>query len=170
MKNSKWLLACGLIASMSLASCGGGSKPEVEKTPEPVVEQTVPRDTFPDDLWMQENKQKEGVVESNGIQYKILKEGTGAKPNKRKRVKINFEVRLTNGKLVESHMGKDVMELLVGNVIPGLQNALTQMPEGSLWEIYIPWDLAYGEEGSKNIPPHSALIFKVKMIEVVKLK
>ena len=170
MKSNKWLLACGVIASLSLASCGGGPKPEVEKTEEPAVEQAVPRDTFPDDLWMQANKEKEGVVESNGIQYKILKEGTGAKPNKRKRVKINFEVRLTNGKLVESHMGKDVMELFVGNVIPGLQNALTQMPEGSLWEIYIPWNLAYGEEGSKNIPPHSALIFKVKMIEVVKLK
>ena len=99
----------------------------------------------------------------------MLEEGKGAKPNKRKRVKMNFELRLTNGKVVESHWGKDVVELPLSNVIPGLQNAMTLMPEGSTWEIYVPWQLGYGEEGSKNIPPHSALIFKVKLIEIIKL-
>ena len=85
-------------------------------------------------------------------------------------MKTNVDLRLANGKLVESHQGKDIAEVGVTNVIPGLQNALTMMPEGSLWEIYVPWQLAYGEEGSKGIPPHSALIFKVKLLEVVKLK
>jgi FKBP-type peptidyl-prolyl cis-trans isomerase FklB len=169
MKNKGFIVVfSGLLA---LASCGGGAqkKAEVETPPVEEVKPEV-RDTFPSDKWMEENKQKEGVVEADGIQYKVLQEGTGDKPNKRKRVKMNFEVRLTNGKLVESHWGKDVMELPVANVIPGLQNALTLMPEGSTWEIYIPWQLGYGAEGSKNIPPYSALIFKVKLIEVVKLK
>lgn len=166
------LLLLTAAAMLTIISCGD-NKPK--EAPEPPTEDSVAvvaevRDTFPADKWMEENKQKEGVIESNGIQYKVLQEGTGEKPNKRKRVKINFEVRLTNGKVVESHMGKDVMELPVANVIPGLQNALTQMPEGSTWEIYIPWQLGYGAEGSKNIPPHSALIFKVKLIEVVKLR
>lgn len=158
---------------LALASCGSDGKDNTKAGAEvPKVEEAVEevRDTFPADKWMLENKQKEGVVESDGIQYKVLKEGNGDKPNRRKRVKMNFELRLTDGKLVESHMGKDVVELPVANVIPGLQNALVQMPEGSTWEIYVPWQLAYGEEGSKGIPPHSALVFKVKLIEVVKLK
>ncbi len=164
-----------LIASVCLiafASCGGDGKKSEEAPVADEVKDTVVevRDTFPADRWMEENKLKEGVVESNGIQYKVIEEGKGDKPNKRKRVKMNFDLRLTNGKVVESHWGKDVMELYVSNVIPGLQNALTQMQEGSTWEIYVPWQLGYGEEGSKNIPPHSALIFKVKLIEVVKLK
>ena len=166
------MAAAGL---MILASCGGGGSKETAQQAPAEEKDTaeavaVVRDTFPADRWMEENKLKDGVVEENGIQYKVLQEGTGDKPNKRKRVKMNFEVRLTNGKLVESHWGKDVMELPVANVIPGLQNALTLMPEGSTWEIYIPWQLGYGAEGSKNIPPYSALIFKVKLIEVVKLK
>ena len=166
------MLMMAALAVVALASCGGGSPKEV-KTEAPATADTaavvVVRDTFPADKWMEENKQKEGVIESDGIQYKVIQEGTGKKPNKRMRVKMNFELRLTNGKVVESHMGKDVMELPVSKVIPGLQNALRQMPEGSTWEIYIPWQLGYGAEGSKNIPPHSALIFKVKLIEVVKL-
>ncbi len=168
----KLMFFAALAALATLASCGSDSnKEKTADAPAPAADTVaVKRDTLPADRWMIDNKQKEGVVEANGIQYKILKEGTGDKPNKRKRVKINFEVRLTNGKLVESHMGNDVMELPVSAVIPGLQNALTLMPEGSTWEIYIPWDLAYGAEGSKGIPPYSALIFKVKLIEVVKLK
>ena len=121
--------------------------------------------------YLDANAKRQGVVVTkSGLQYEVLQEGKGSKPNKRKRVKMNFELRLTNGKVVESHWGKDVMELPVANVIPGLQNALTLMPEGSTWEIYIPWQLGYGAEGSKNIPPYSALIFKVKLLEVVKLK
>lgn len=161
------------VCLMAFAACGGNNKPAApEPTPapeEPKDTVVVVRDTFPADRWMEENKQKEGVVEANGIQYKVLEEGKGAKPNKRKRVKMNFELRLTNGKVVESHWGKDVVELPLSNVIPGLQNAMTLMPEGSTWEIYVPWQLGYGEEGSKNIPPHSALIFKVKLIEIIKL-
>ena len=173
MRKSVFMMAAAGL--MILASCGGNSNKEavqqaVSEEKDTTASVAVVRDTFPADRWMEENKTKEGVVEANGIQYKVLTEGTGEKPNKRKRVKMNFEVRLTNGKLVESHWGKDVMELPVANVIPGLQNALTLMPEGSTWEIYIPWQLGYGTEGSKNIPPYSALIFKVKLIEVVKLK
>ena len=170
MKKFIYLIASACL--IAFASCGSDNK-KAEETPAPEEQKdtlAVERDTFPADRWMEENKLKEGVVEANGIQYKVLEEGKGDKPNKRKRVKMNFDLRLTNGKVVESHWGKDVMELAVSNVIPGLQNALTQMPEGSTWEIYVPWQLGYGEEGSKNIPPHSALIFKVKLIEVVKLK
>ena len=159
MKKLFYLTAA--VCLMAFAACGGNNKPAApEPTPapeEPKDTVVVVRDTFPADRWMEENKQKEGVVEA------------GAKPNKRKRVKMNFELRLTNGKVVESHWGKDVVELPLSNVIPGLQNAMTLMPEGSTWEIYVPWQLGYGEEGSKNIPPHSALIFKVKLIEIIKL-
>ena len=167
MKNKGFIVVfSGLLA---LASCGGGAqkKAEVETPPVEEVKPEV-RDTFPSDKWMEENKQKEGVVEADGIQYKVLQEGTGVKPNRRKRVKINFELRTYEGKLVESHMGKDVVDLFVSNLIPGLQNALVMMPEGSTWEVYVPWRLGYGEEGAKNIPPHSALIFKIKLIEVAK--
>ena len=169
MKNIKktvWMVITGIAA---LASCGGNAPQE--KTAETPAADTVAvvqvRDSFPDDKWMIENKQKEGVTEIDGIQYRVITEGTGKQPNRRSRVKLNFDTRLTNGKVVESHWGKDVMELPVSKVIPGLQNALRLMPVGSTWEIYIPWDLAYGEEGAKNIPPHSALIFKVKLLDIV---
>ena len=163
------MLTCGTTVVMT--SCGGGSA-QPEKTTEEVVADTlaepVKRDTFPADRWMEENKQKEGVIEKDSIQYRVIQEGTGKIPNRRMRVKMNFDLRLTNGKVVESHQGKDVMELPISRLIPGLQNALRLMPEGSTWEIYVPWQLGYGEEGSKNIPPHSALIFKVHLIEIVR--
>lgn len=156
----------GLLA---FASCGDGGQKKAEVETPPVEEVTPEvRDTFPSDKWMAENKLKEGVMEADGIQYKVLQEGTGNKPNRRKRVKINFELRTYEGKLVESHMGKDVVEVFVSNLIPGMQNALVMMPEGSTWEIYVPWRLGYGEEGAKNIPPHSALIFKLKLVEIAK--
>ena len=170
---NKWLILSFSVAMTVFAACSDNKNKEnaaPTAAPKDTVETAVPRDTFPADRWMEENKTKEGVVEANGIQYKVLEEGKGDKPNKRKRVKMNFDLKLTNGKVVESHWGKDVMELAITNVLPGLQNALTMMPEGSTWEIYVPWQLGYGAEGSKGIPPYSALIFKVKLIEVVKLK
>jgi FKBP-type peptidyl-prolyl cis-trans isomerase FklB len=168
----KSLLFFAPVCLLALAACGGGNKQPVKAPATEEVKDTVVaevRDTFPADRWMEENKQKEGVKEANGIQYKVIQEGDGDKPSKRNRVKMNFELRLTNGKLIESHWGKDVVELPLTKVIPGLQNAVTQMPKGSTWEIYVPWQLGYGEEGSKGIPPHSALIFKVKLIDVIKL-
>ena len=163
------ILTCG--TTIMCTSCGGNTEKKIQAEAEATADTVaveVKRDTFPADKWMEENKQKEGVVEKDGIQYRIIKEGTGKIPNKRMRVRMNFDLRLTNGKVVESHQGKDVMELAISNVIPGLQNALRLMPEGSIWEVYVPWDLGYGEEGSKNIPPHSALIFKIHLIEIVK--
>jgi len=166
----KVLFFAASICLLALVSCGGEPK-KAPQTPAPEeVKDTVVevKDTFPADRWMEENKQKEGVLEANGIQYKVIKEGTGAKPNKRNRVKMNFELRLPSGKVIESHWGKDVVEIPLIKVIPGMQNGVTQMPEGSTWEIYVPWQLGYGAEGTKEIPPHSALIFKVKLIEVIK--
>ncbi len=172
-KNIYWMIAAILTSGtiMMSTSCGGNNEKKAQAEAEATVDTVaveVKRDTFPADKWMEENKQKEGVVEKDGIQYRILKEGTGKIPNKRMRVRMNFDLRLTNGKVVESHQGKDVMELPISRLIPGLQNALRLMPEGSTWEVYVPWDLGYGEEGAKNVPPHSALIFKVHLIEIVK--
>jgi len=168
---NKWCIFTLAVTMTALIACSDNKKKETAAEPQPKEEvaEPVPRDTFPADRWMEENKTKEGVMEANGIQYKVITEGKGPKPNKRKRVKMNFELRLTNGKLVESHWGSDVMELAIANVMPGLQNALTMMNEGSTWEVYVPWQLGYGAEGSKGIPPHSALIFKVKLIEVVQM-
>ena len=163
------MMTCG--GAILSTSCGGGSAQQEKATDEAVAEtvaEPVKRDTFPADRWMEENKQKEGVIEKDSIQYRVIKEGTGKIPNRRMRVRMNFDLRLTNGKVIESHQGKDVMELPISKLIPGLQNALRLMPEGSTWEIYVPWELGYGEEGTKNIPPHSALIFKVHLIEIVR--
>ena len=167
MRNKGLLLVfSGLLA---LASCGDGGqkKAEVET---PLVEEVKPevRDTFPSDKWMEENKQKEGVVEADGIQYKVLQEGTGAKPNRRKRVKINFELKTYEGKLVESHMGKDVVDVAVQNLIPGMQNALVMMPEGSTWEVYVPWKLVEQGKEKEKIKPFSVLIYKIHVISIKK--
>lgn len=105
-----------------------------------------------------------------GVQYKVIKEGSGRKPTYTSVVDVHYEGRLIDGTVFDSSRrhGDTPATFQVNRVIKGWQEAITAMPEGSEWEIYIPQELAYGEQAIGNIKPYSMLIFKVELIKVVK--
>lgn len=121
--------------------------------------------------FLADNAKKEGVTTTeSGLQYKVIVEGKGEKPQATDRVKVNYEGRLVDGTVFDSSAkhGDKPLEFKANQVIKGWTEALTLMPVGSKWELYIPYDLAYGERDSGKIKPFSALIFTVELVEIVK--
>ncbi|MBR1712294.1 MAG: FKBP-type peptidyl-prolyl cis-trans isomerase [Alloprevotella sp.] len=117
--------------------------------------------------WMQEKSKEEGVKElGQGVYYKELVAGTGAKPAETDRILMEYEGRLMNDSVFDSTIarqpGKPV-EMGVNGMIEGMRLALTAMPVGSEWEIYIPYDKAYGAAPQGPMPAFSNLKFRVKL-------
>jgi FKBP-type peptidyl-prolyl cis-trans isomerase FklB len=122
-----------------------------------------------EEAFLSENKKKEGVqVLPSGLQYKIVKDGTGKKPTAKDSVTVNYRGSLIGGKEFDSSYSRNEPATFpVGGVIPGWTEALQLMKSGSKWEIYIPSKLAYGETGvGEVIPPNSTLIFEVELLSV----
>lgn len=105
----------------------------------------------------------------SGLQYKVLKSGEGRKPGRTDKVKCHYEGTFPNGQKFDSSYDRDEPAVFgVNQVIAGWTEALQLMSEGSAWELYIPYNLAYGEAGAPGaIPPYSTLVFKVELIEVL---
>lgn len=121
--------------------------------------------------FLAENKEKEGVVTlPSGLQYKIITAGKGEIPADTSRVKVNYRGTLIDGtEFDSSYKRKEPATFRANQVIKGWTEALTMMPVGSKWELYIPSDLAYGtRETGGDIKPYSALIFEVELLEIVK--
>ena len=118
--------------------------------------------------FLADNAKKEGVVTlPSGVQYKVIKEGTGAIPADTSLVKVNYEGRLINDSIFDSSYKRGNPTTFRANqVIKGWTEALCKMPAGSIWEVYIPQELAYGEREQNIIKPFSALIFKIELLEV----
>lgn len=119
--------------------------------------------------FLAKNKTKPGVVTlDDGLQYKILVKGTGPKPTTNDIVTVHYAGQLINGKEFDSSYKRgQPISFPVTGVIPGWVEALQLMPTGSTWELYIPANLAYGEQGAQpDIGPNETLIFKVKLISV----
>ena len=117
--------------------------------------------------FLAENKSKEGVVEtSSGLQYKIIKAGKGKTPAGSDKVTVNYEGKLIDGTVFDSSYGKDPISFPLNGVIKGWTEGLQLMKEGGTSELYIPSDLAYGDQGNPSIPGGSTLIFKVELIKV----
>lgn len=120
--------------------------------------------------FLAENAKKEGVVVlPSGLQYKVVKEGSDRIAGKTDTVRCHYEGRFINGQVFDSSYKRGVpAEFGVNQVIKGWTEALQLMGEGAEWELYIPYNLAYGEAGAHgSIPPYSALIFKVEVIKVL---
>lgn len=119
--------------------------------------------------FLAENKTKEGVqVTPSGLQYKIIKQGTGAVPTAEQRVKVHYKGTLIDGTEFDSSYKRNEPTVFAANqVIKGWTEALTMMPVGSKWELYIPQELAYGSRNQGKIKPFSALIFEVELVEIV---
>ena len=114
------------------------------------------------------NAKKDGVKTlESGVQYKVLKEGTGAIPADTSLVKVHYEGRLLNDSVFDSSYKRgEPITLRCNQTIKGWTDAMVHMPAGSVWEVYIPQDLAYGEREQGDIKPFSALIFKIELLEV----
>lgn len=122
--------------------------------------------------FLAENKTKEGVqVTASGLQYKIIKQGTGAKPTANQKVKVHYKGTLLDGtEFDSSYKRNEPTTFAADQVIKGWTEALTMMPVGSKWELYIPQELAYGSRNMGKIKPFSTLIFEVELIEIVEDK
>jgi FKBP-type peptidyl-prolyl cis-trans isomerase len=119
-------------------------------------------------LFMEENKQKEGVQTlPSGLQYKVLMEGSGKTPKATDEVTINYRGSLLDGTEINSSYKSGKPGIFrVDRVIRGWMEALQLMKEGSKWQLFVPPALGYGERGEGRIPPNSTLIFEVELISV----
>ena len=118
--------------------------------------------------WMAANAKKPGVKTlPSGVQYKVIKEGAGAMPKDTSLVKVNYEGRLIDGTVFDSsYKNGQPVSLRANQVIKGWTEALVHMPAGSVWELYIPQELAYGEREQGQIKPYSPLVFKIELLSV----
>ena len=123
--------------------------------------------------FLEENKTKEGVITTeSGLQYKVIKAGNGEIPTKESSVKVNYKGTLIDGtEFDRSYKRNAPATFRADQVIKGWTEALTMMPVGSKWELYIPQELAYGSrETGGLIKPFSTLIFEVELLEIEKKK
>jgi FKBP-type peptidyl-prolyl cis-trans isomerase FklB len=123
------------------------------------------------DSFLQKNKEKQGVVvTASGLQYKVVKMGTGAKPTPSDIVKVHYTGTLINGTKFDSSIDRgQPAQFLLSGVIKGWVEGLQLMPIGSKFVLYIPADLAYGAtQASEFIKPYSTLIFEVELLDIVK--
>lgn len=121
--------------------------------------------------FLADNKTKEGVVTTeSGLQYKIITKGTGAIPADTCKVKVNYKGTLIDGtEFDSSYKRKEPATFRANQGIKGWTEALTMMPVGSKWELYIPYDLAYGSrETGGQIKPFSTLIFEIELLDIEK--
>lgn len=117
------------------------------------------------------NKGRAGVVTlPSGLQYQVLQQGNGEKPKATDKVKCHYHGTLINGTVFDSSVERGTPAVFgVNQVIPGCVEALQLMPVGSKWRLFIPSNLAYGENGAgEMIEPNSTLIFDVELLDIVK--
>ena len=118
-----------------------------------------------------ENAKKEGVITTaSGLQYRIIKEGNGPIPTISDKVKVHYEGKLIDGSIFDSSIQRgEPIVFGVTQVIPGWTEILQLMPVGSEYEIYVPYQLGYGERGAgQQIPPYAALVFQIQLLCIEK--
>lgn len=119
--------------------------------------------------FLAENAKREGIkVTESGLQYEVLKEGTGEKPSASSKVSVHYHGTLIDGTVFDSSVERgEPTSFGVNQVIKGWTEALQLMPQGSKWKLYIPADLAYGPRGAGGkIGPYETLIFEVELLEI----
>jgi FKBP-type peptidyl-prolyl cis-trans isomerase FklB len=122
------------------------------------------------EAFLEENRKKEGVTTlPSGLQYRVLREGKGKSPKSTDTVVVHYRGTLLNGtEFDSSYRRNEPAGIMLDSVIKGWKVALPLMKEGAKWQLVIPSDLAYGENGNRSIEPNSTLIFEVELISVLK--
>ncbi len=126
------------------------------------------------EAFLAENKKKEGVKTlASGLQYKVIKAGTGKKPKSTDTVTAHYRGTLINGTEFDSSYkrGQPATFPVSGGMIPGWTEALQLMEEGAKWQLFIPSNLAYGEKGAgRDIGPNATLIFEIELVSIQEKK
>ena len=120
--------------------------------------------------FLEENGKKRGVkVLPSGLQYKVIKNGTGKNPTAASKVKVHYRGTLINGKEFDSSYKRNApAEFNLNQVIPGWTEGLQLMKKGGKWQFFIPPNLGYGARGAgADVPPNSALIFEIELLEIL---
>lgn len=165
----------GKGGAMEMAQAQDYMRTKMDIIREKAIEKKYADNKAAGEKFLAENKTKEGVVTTeSGLQYKIITKGTGAIPADTSKVKVNYKGILIDGTEFDSSYkrkdkdGKSQPATFRANqVIKGWTEALTMMPVGSKWELYIPYDLAYGSrETGGQIKPFSTLIFEVELVGI----
>ncbi|MEA1897401.1 MAG: FKBP-type peptidyl-prolyl cis-trans isomerase [Bacteroidota bacterium] len=119
--------------------------------------------------FLEENSKREGVVTlPSGLQYRVIKEGNGPKPKSKDLVMVYYKGWLLSGEVFDEHLKRDPIPFKVDRIIPGWTEALQLMKEGAKWQLFIPYDLAYGTEirPSSIVVPYSMLTFEIELVKV----
>ena len=119
--------------------------------------------------FLADNAKRDGVTTlASGLQFEVLTAGSGAKPSREDNVRTHYHGTLIDGTVFDSSYERgQPAEFPVGGVIAGWTEALQLMNAGSKWRLYVPSELAYGAQGVGSIPPHSALVFDVELLDVL---
>lgn len=152
MKNPKTLFLAAL-AALGMVSHASAASPKEEG-----------------EAFLEKNKKVNGVkTTSSGLQYKVVKEGSGESPKATSTVKVHYTGTLINGKKFDSSRDRGTpAEFPLDRVIAGWTEGLQLMKKGATYDFYIPAKLAYGAADVPGIPPNSTLIFNVELIDIVK--
>ena len=119
--------------------------------------------------FMNENTMAPGVITTkSGLQYKIIKPGNGQKPNEKNSVECRYQGSLVNGTVFEQSPPNKSVVIKISDLIPGLKEALSLMPVGSKWEVYIPPKLGFAElDNAPNVGPAAILVYKLELLKIV---
>jgi FKBP-type peptidyl-prolyl cis-trans isomerase FklB len=157
---------------MTLAFAQTYSQSAAERIQEKALLETYADNKEAGKKFLAENKTKEGVqTTESGLQYKVITQGKGEVPTAESKVKVNYKGTLIDGTEFDSSYKRNEPSTFRANqVIKGWTEALTLMPVGSKWELYIPQELAYGSKDQGQIKPFSTLIFEVELVSIEKDK
>ncbi|MFA6813292.1 MAG: FKBP-type peptidyl-prolyl cis-trans isomerase [Bacteroidaceae bacterium] len=157
---------------MTMSQAQAYAQEKMETIKEKVSETKYADNKVAGEKFLAENKTKAGVITTkSGLQYKIITKGTGAIPSDTSKIKVNYKGTLIDGtEFDSSYKRNQPAEFRANQVIKGWTEALTMMPVGSKWELYVPQDLAYGSKMAGKIKPYSTLIFEVELLDITKDK
>lgn len=171
----KKMIAMAMAAMLltGMASCTGNSSSSSDTAEQTTLDygQQIKDNKTIGREFMEQNAKNDSVVQTqSGLQYIVLKEGTGAKPGPTDEVTVHYTGRLLDGTVFDSSVGRgEPATFPLDKVIPGWTEGLQLMSEGSKYRLFIPSELAYGSQGSGDkILPNATLIFDVELIKVVK--
>jgi FKBP-type peptidyl-prolyl cis-trans isomerase len=160
------------MVKKAMAATLDGSKAQLERQEiqKTVMDFITEKKSAEGKKFFEENKKKEGVNETaSGLQYKIIKEGTGANPKPTDKVKVHYRGTLLDGTEFDSSIKRgEPATFGLNQVIPGWTEGLQLLKEGGKAELYIPSKLGYGPGGSGRIPPDATLVFEVELISIEK--
>ena len=153
---------------MTMEQAGTVAQTKMQEIKAREMEKTYGPNKEEGEKFLAANAKKDGVKTlPSGVQYKVIKEGTGAIPADTSLVKVHYEGRLLNDSVFDSSYKRgEPITLRCNQTIKGWTDAIVNMPAGSIWEVYIPQELAYGEREQGMIKPFSALVFKIELLEV----